>query len=109
MAYSNQPPRPTPSPIQCAVVLGDAIREEQGKRGVEEYLCALSGLLPPDWIEQIAYHLNVAPPRPRPMMPPQPPPPPPPPRPAPDMEKLMQVVRLMEQMNPRAGGRPKRE
>lgn len=93
-----QPQRNGPSPLSCAVTLGEAVRDEHGRSGVEAYVKALAPLLPPSLVDQLAYRLNV--PVPAPCAPP-PPPPPPPPRPQPDMEKLLQMMRLMEQFRPR--------
>ena len=92
--------RTGPSPLSCAVTLGEAVREEHGRAGVCPYVKALAPLLPPGLIDQLAYQLNVpAPPPPAP--PPPPPSPPPKPAPAPDMEKLLQMMRLMEQFRPK--------
>ena len=100
-----QPQRNGPSPLSCAVVLGEAVRDEHGRAGVETYVKALAPLLPRELIDQLAYRLNV--PVPAPAPPPPPPPlPPPPQRPAmqmPDMEKLFQMMRLMEQLKPKGG------
>ncbi len=100
-----QPQRNGPSPLSCAVVLGEAVRDEHGRAGVEAYVKALAPLLPRDLCDQLAYRLNV--PVPAPAPPPPPPPlPPPPQRPAmqmPDMEKLFQMMRLMEQLKPKGG------
>ena len=65
--------------------------------GVEAYVKALAPLLPRDLIDQLAYRLNVPVPQPAPC----PPPPPPPPKQQPDMEKLFQMMRLMEQFRPK--------
>ena len=95
-----QPQRTGPSPLSCAVTLGEAVRDEHGRAGVEAYVKALSPLLPRELIDQLAYRLNV--PIPAPAAPPQPPPPPPMQRsPQPDMEKLFQMMRLMEQLRPK--------
>ncbi len=94
-----QPQRNGPSPLSCAVTLGEAVRDEHGRAGVEAYVKALTPLLPPSLIDQLAYRLNV--PVPAPCPPPAPPPPPPPPKPQPDMEKLFQMMRLMEQLRPK--------
>ena len=95
-----QPQRTGPSPLACAVTLGEAVRDEHGRAGVEAYVKALVPLLPASMIDQLAYRLNV----PVPAIAP-PPPPPPPPAPAqrqqPDMEKLFQMMRLFEQFRPR--------
>lgn len=94
-----QPQRNGLSPLSCAVTLGEAVREEHGRAGVEAYVKALMPLLPPSMIDQLAYRLNVPVPAPAP-----PPPPPPPPAPRsqqPDMEKLFQMMRLMDQLRPR--------
>ncbi len=96
-----QPQRTGPSPLSCAVTLGEAVRDEHGRAGVEAYVKALAPLLPRDLIDQLAYRLNV----PVPAAPPPPPPPPPPvskSAQAPDMEKLFQMMRLMEQLRPRS-------
>ena len=92
-----QPQRTGPSPLACAVSLGEAVREEHGRAGVEQYVKALAPLLPRELIDQLAYRLNV----PVPAAPPPPPPPQKPPMPLPDMEKLIQMMRLMEQLKPR--------
>ena len=98
-----QPQRTGPSPLACAVALGEAVREEHGRAGVEQYVKALAPLLPRDLIDQLAYRLNV----PVPAAPPPPPPPPAPPAPKPmqlpDMERLFQMMRLMEQLKPKGG------
>ena len=95
-----QPQRTGPSPLSCAVTLGEAVRDEHGRAGVEAYVKALSPLLPRELIDQLAYRLNV--PIPAPAAPPQPPPPPPVQRsPQPDMEKLFLMMRLMEQLRPK--------
>ena len=95
-----QPQRNGPSPLSCAVILGEAVRDEHGRAGVEAYVKALSPLLPRDLVDQLAYRLNVPIPTPA---PPPPPPTPPPPKPQqPDMEKLFQMMRLMEQLRPRS-------
>ena len=94
-----QPQQTGPSPLSCAIALGEAVREERGRAGVEQYVNALVPLLPRDLIDQLAYRLNVsAPPAP------SPPPPPPPaqkPMQMPDMERLFQMMRLMEQLRPK--------
>ena len=92
-----QPQRNGPSPLSCAVVLGEAVRDEHGRAGVEAYVKALIPFLPPSMIDQIAYRLNVPVPAPT----PPPPSPPPQPQKAPDMEKLLQYLRLFEQFRPR--------
>ena len=97
-----QPQRNGPSPLSCAVVLGEAVRDEHGRAGVEAYVKALAPLLPPSMIDQLAYRLNV--PVPVPTPPPPPPAPPAPQKPPmqmPDMEKLFQMMRLFEQLRPR--------
>ena len=93
-----QPQRTGPSPLACAVTLGEAVREEHGRAGVEQYVKALAPLLPRDTIDQLAYRLNVPVPAA-----PLPPPPPPqkPPMQMPDMERLFQMMRLMEQLKPK--------
>ena len=95
-----QPQRNGPSPLSCAVILGEAVRDEHGRSGVESYVKALAPLLPRDLIDQLSYRLGVPVPVPAP-----PPPPPPPPQPAqksqPDMEKLFQMMRLFEQFRPK--------
>lgn len=94
-----QPQRNGPSPLSCAVILGEAVRDEHGRAGVETYVKALSPLLPRELIDQLAYRLNV--PAPAPPCPP-PPPAPLPPRPQqPDMEKLLHLMRLFEQFRPK--------
>lgn len=98
-----QPQRTGPSPLACAVTLGEAVREEHGRTGVEQYVKALAPLLPRDTIDQLAYRLNV--PVPAAPLPPPPPPPPPqkPPMQMPDMERLFQMMRLMDQLKPKGG------
>ena len=91
-----QPQRNGPSPLSCAVILGEAVRDEHGRAGVEAYVKALAPLLPRDLTDQLAYRLNVPVPQPAPC-----PPPPPPPKQQPDMEKLFQMMRLMEQFRPK--------
>ena len=96
-----QPQKTGPSPLSCAVILGEAVRDEHGRAGVEAYVKALTPLLPPSMIDQLAYRLNVPVPTPAPV------PPPPPPQPAPqkpqqpDMERLFQMMRLFEQLRPK--------
>ncbi|MBQ2201286.1 MAG: hypothetical protein II872_06610 [Clostridia bacterium] len=92
-----QPQRNGPSPLLCAVTLGEAVRDEHGRAGVEAYVRALAPLLPGELVDQLAYRLNV--PVPAPPCPPAPPPPPA--RPQPDMEKLLQMMRLFEQFRPK--------
>lgn len=95
-----QPQRTGPSPLSCAVTLGEAIREEHGRAGVIAYVKALVPLLPQSFLDQLAYRLNV----PVPTVPPPPPAPLPPVQksaPAPDMEKLLQMLRLFEQFRPK--------
>lgn len=94
-----QSQRNGPSPLSCAVILGEAVRDEHGRAGVEAYVKALAPLLPRELIDQLSYRLNV--PVPAPPCPQPPPPPPPPPQKAPDMEKLFQMMRLMEQFRPK--------
>ena len=96
-----QPQRNGPSPLSCAVILGETVREEHGRAGVEAYVKALTPLLPRDLVDQLAYRLNV--PVPAPLSPPTAPPPAPP-KQQPDMEKLFQMMRLMEQLRPRDRG-----
>ena len=96
----NVPPQRTgPSPLTCAVTLGETVREEHGRAGVQAYVKALAPLLPPSMTDQLAYRLNVPVPAP-------PPPPSAPPvqknAPPPDMEKLLQMMRLFEQLRPKA-------
>ncbi len=93
-----QPQRNGPSPLSCAVILGEAVRDEHGRAGVEAYVKALAPLLPRDLVDQLAYRLNV--PAPAPNLPPPPPPPAPKQQP-PDMEKLFQMMRLFEQFRPK--------
>lgn len=98
-----QPQRNGPSPLSCAVLLGEAVRDEHGRAGVEAYVSALSPLLPREFIDQLAYRLNVPVPKPAPVCPPPPPPPQKPPMQMPDMEKLIQMMRLFEQLKPKGG------
>ena len=95
-----QPQRTGPSPLACAVTLGEAVREEHGRAGVEQYVKALAPLLPRDTIDQLAYRLSVPVPAA-----PLPPPPPSqkPPMQIPDMERLFQMMRLMDQLKPKGG------
>ena len=98
-----QQQRNGPSPLSCAVVLGEAVRDEHGRAGVEAYVKALVPLLPSSLIDQLAYRLNVPVPAPAPPLPPpSAPPPPPPSRSQPDMEKLFQMLRLFEQFKPKS-------
>ena len=100
-----QPQRNGPSPLSCAVVLGEAVRDEHGRAGVEAYVKALSPLLPRELVDQLAYRLNVPLPAVAPPSPERPPlPPPAPQRPQPDMEKLFQMMRLFEQFRPKSQG-----
>lgn len=84
---------PPPSPLSCAIILGESIRCERGKQGVCCYVNALWDLLPFQMVEQLAYRLNV------PL--PEPPAPPPPTKPKPNdgmqLNQLMQLFKLMEQ------------
>ena len=96
-----QPQRNGPSPLSCAVVLGEAVRDEHGRAGVEAYVKALAPLLPPSMIDQLAYRLNVPVPAPAPPPPPSPPVPQKPSVQMPDMEKIFQMMRLFEQLRPR--------
>lgn len=101
MPYPIQPaqcrqPRPEqPSPLSCAVILGECIREERGKQGLCCFINTLSELLPFSMVEQIACRLNV------PMPPQKPQLPSPPPKPKQGegigMNQLMQLMRMMEQ------------
>jgi hypothetical protein len=69
---------------------------------VEQYVNALAPLLPRDLVDQLAYRLSVPTP-PVPLPPPPPPPPQKPPMQMPDMEKLFQMMRLMDQLRPKGG------
>ena len=89
------------SPLTCAITLGEAVRDEHGRAGVQCYVQALAPLLPRELVDQLAYRLNGPVPQPPPC-PPPPPPPAPKPNQAPDMEKLFQMMRLMEQLKPRS-------
>lgn len=53
---NGQKPPPSPNPLECALGLAQAVREEQGKRGVEEYVRCMSRLLP----EELARSLSAA-------------------------------------------------
>ena len=97
-----QPQRNGPSPLSCAVALGEAVRDEHGRAGVEGYVKALSPYLPPSLIDQLAYRLNVPVPVPAPPPPPPAPAPQKPPVQMPDMEKLFQMMRLFDQLRPRS-------
>ena len=93
-----QPQRNGPSPLSCAVTLGEAVRDEHGRAGVQAYVKALAPLLPQSLIDQLAYRLNVSVPAP------PPPPPPPAPKPAqPDMERMLQMMQLFSQFRLRPG------
>jgi len=94
-----QPQRNGPSPLSCAVQLGETVRDEHGRAGVQAYVKALAPLLPQSLIDQLAYRLNVSVPAP------PPPPPPPQPKPAqqPDMERMLQMMQLFSQLRPRPG------
>ncbi|MDO4544282.1 MAG: hypothetical protein Q4C01_06980 [Clostridia bacterium] len=86
-----------PSPLSCAILLGECIREERGKQGVCAYVAAMTELLPFSLCEQLAYRLNV--PLPAPPPPPQPMPPPPP-KPKGDglqLNQLMQMMKMLDQ------------
>ena len=99
-----QPQRTGMSPLSCAVTLGEAVRDEHGRAGVEAYVKALAPFLPEKLIDQLAYRLNVPVPAPQSAPPPpNPPPPPPAPKQQPDMERLFQMMRLMEQLRPKNG------
>ncbi len=67
-----QPQRNGPSPLLCAVTLGEAVRDEHGRAGVEAYVNALAPLLPRDLTDQLAYRLNVPAPSPPCAVPPPP-------------------------------------
>lgn len=101
MNISSQ--RTDPSPLFCAVSLGEVVREEHGRQGVQEYVRVLAPLLPRELVDQLAYRLNIPVPSPPPP-PPQPAPPPPQKSaPMPDMEKLLQMMRLFDQLRPKGG------
>ena len=50
------------SPLQAAVALGEHVRTEHGRAGVQRLVAALSPLLPGDVLEQAARQLGVSPP-----------------------------------------------
>ncbi|MCL2695726.1 MAG: hypothetical protein FWE69_05315 [Clostridiales bacterium] len=91
------PQDPLTSPLSCAVALGEYIRLEYGKQGVQEFVQSLSRLVPQELCGQMAERLHVAPPAP----------PPPlfreyaaPPRRQPEMgmDQIMQMMQMMQMM-----------
>lgn len=93
MSNFGSPNRPSPTPLQCAFGLADAVRLRCGSRGVEDFVRALQPFFSQEWLRELCRALDV------PCPPPPPPPPPPPHGQSPcDMERLMQMVRLMEHM-----------
>jgi len=84
------------SPLSCAVALGEYIRLEYGKQGVQEFVHALARLTPPGLCAQLAEKLRVEAPAP--------PPPlfaqnaPQPKRPDMGMDQLMQMMQMMQMM-----------
>lgn len=84
------------SPLSCAVALGEYIRIEYGKQGVQEFVHSLAHLVPMDMCGQLAEQLRVETP--------SPPPPlyrehaPQPKRPEMGMDQLMQMMQMMQMM-----------
>lgn len=52
-------PSPAPTPLECALGLARAVREEQGRRGVEEYVRCMSRLLPMELARSLSAALGV--------------------------------------------------
>lgn len=50
---------PPPTPLECALGLARAVREEQGRRGVEEYVRCMSRLLPMELARSLSAALGV--------------------------------------------------
>ena len=106
MSYFHVLP-PSPQATEAAVTLGEYLKAEHGRSGVRAYLAFLSEQMPRDWTEQLARRLDLpypppepphgAPMPPLPQVPSSPPPPPPEPRPKkqPDMEKILQLMQIM--------------
>lgn len=91
MPNYGSPNKPCPTPLQCAVLLSDAVRQRCGLRGVEDFATALTPFFSPEWISELRRALDLP-------CPPPPPPPPPKQNPSCDMEQLMRLMRLMERM-----------
>lgn len=78
---------PAPTPLECALGLARAVREEQGRRGVEEYVCCMSRLLPLELARSLSAALGVPLPPCREE--------PPPPKKDMDMGQLFQLMQLL--------------
>lgn len=82
----GDPRPPAPSALECALCLAQAVREEQGRRGVEEYVRCLSRLLPQELSRSLSAVLGVPLPPCREE---------PPPRKDMDMGQLFQLMQLL--------------
>ena len=103
MSYFHVLP-PSPQTTEAAVTLGEYLKTEHGRSGVRAYLAFLGERMPRDWTEQLARRLDTPyspaePPRsplpPLPQAPSAPPPPEPRPKKQPDMEKILQLMQIM--------------
>ena len=96
-AENALPSEPENSPLACAAALGEYIRIECGKQGVQEFVLSLARLVPSTLSEQLAQRLNAEPP--------PPPPPlfarhePPPKRQEMGMDQMMQMMQMMQMFN----------
>lgn len=87
-----------------AVSLGELIRAEHGRNGVEKYVCGLNPLVPHAFLEQLCMRLQAETP-PRIVIPEQEEPPPPPPQPRAPAFPPEQLLSLMQmKQKPGAGG-----
>lgn len=78
---------PVPTPLECALGLARAVREEQGRRGVEEYVRCMSRLLPTELARSLSAALGVPLPPSREEAPP--------PKKDMDMGQLFQLMQLL--------------
>lgn len=56
-------PIPELTPLSCAIALGEFVRAEVGKRGVQEYVQCMGHFLPWDTCEHLARRLQCDPPK----------------------------------------------
>jgi len=90
---------PELTPLSCAIALGEFVRAEVGRRGVQEFVHCMCRFLPFDVCEQMACRLGCEPPR----RPPEPhceprhehPPHEPPKKKDMSMEQMMQMMQMM--------------